>query len=160
MQVVQELWQSFARHLSRARCESSEMTTSTRSVARYLRSSKKIFSTGLIARCIPPRPRRQLHPCNQIASGQGRLRLNCGDSGAAGPSVAIIDLPRSDPMAKEKRPNGGHHTRSVRWPKSRRGLNTAPNGHFRRVGAGGRFILGHVPSAACMRARLQGAFAG
>ena len=59
--------------LSRANSISSEMTTSIRSAARNLRSSKRIFSTGLIARW----PRRKLR-ASQIASGQGRLRLNCG----------------------------------------------------------------------------------
>ena len=57
MQAAQELRQSFAKRLSRASSTSPEMTTSTRSAARYLRSSKRIFSTGSIARCPLSRPR-------------------------------------------------------------------------------------------------------
>ena len=60
MQAAEELRQSFARRLSRASSVSSETTTSTRSAARYLRSSKRIFSTGLIATATTPLAARKL----------------------------------------------------------------------------------------------------
>src|SRR5262249_20088429 len=101
MQAAKERRQSFARRLSWANSTSSEMSASTRSAARNLRSSKKIFSNGLIARWPPRRPRRNLR-ASQIASGQGRLRLNCRAQRGRLPICKIYRCGEKGPNGKKK----------------------------------------------------------